>query len=43
MKRYFINVLTEILLIHECKYFLERDKGHCDAVTRFNHGVALLC
>lgn len=26
MQRYFVNVLTEILLIHECKYFLERQK-----------------
>lgn len=42
MKRYFINVLAEILLIHESKYFLERDKGHCDAMTGVNHEVATL-
>ena len=42
MKCYFINVLAEILLIHECKYFLERDRRHCNATTHCNHEVALL-
>lgn len=26
MQRYFVNVLTEVLLIHECKYFLKRQR-----------------
>lgn len=42
MKRYFINVLTQILLIHERKDFLERDKRRCDAMTGFNRGEAVL-
>lgn len=29
MQSYFVNVLTEILLIHECKYFLERQRDGC--------------
>lgn len=42
MKGYFVNVLTQILLIHECKDFLERDRN-TDVMTGFDHGEAMLC
>lgn len=43
MQHYFVNVLTEILLIHECKYFLERQKRRLMqlrvSATRWRHCV----
>lgn len=38
--RYFVNVLTEILLIHECKDFLQRQRRRVGAVARFCHRAA---